>query len=104
MQVLGSEKNLRAQRQREKKKKIRMLGEKYQLLSLLNKLEGRNKWKVAKMGRKVTTKVIMWGRIGFQNNHFKIFHHDKFSHDRPLSKLHASPHLQQTNKDCSSNI
>jgi hypothetical protein len=53
-----------------------MFCEKSQLLSLLNKLEGRNKWRVAKMERKVTMKVIMWGRIGFQNNHMRIFHHD----------------------------
>jgi hypothetical protein len=53
-----------------------MLCEKSQLLNLLNKLEGRNKWRVAKMGRKVTMKVIMWRRIGFQNSHLRILHHD----------------------------
>jgi hypothetical protein len=33
-------------------------------------------WRVAIVGRKVTTKVIVWGGIGFQNNHLRILHDD----------------------------
>jgi hypothetical protein len=39
-------------------------------------LEGRNRRRVARVGRKITTKVIVWGRIGFYNSHLRILHHE----------------------------
>jgi hypothetical protein len=38
---------------------------KISITEFANRLEGRSKWRVAKVGRKVTTRVIMWGRIRF---------------------------------------
>jgi hypothetical protein len=35
------------------------------IAELLNILEGRSRWRVARMGKKTTMKVIMWGRIRF---------------------------------------
>jgi hypothetical protein len=39
-----------------------MLCMRSQLLSLSNKLEGKSRWKVARMGGKVTMKATMWGK------------------------------------------
>jgi hypothetical protein len=70
-----SEKNSKAQRQKERRM-TRMLCVKSQLLSLPNRLEGRRRWRVARVGRKTTIEVIVWGRIGFHNSHLRILHHD----------------------------
>jgi hypothetical protein len=46
---------------------------KISVIKFANRLEGRNWWRVAKVGKKVTTRVIMWGRIGFQKKSLEDF-------------------------------
>jgi hypothetical protein len=52
----------------------------HESLSLLSRLKGRNSWRVVRTGRKGTMKVKVWEWIRFQNNHFKIIHHNNIHH------------------------
>ncbi len=74
-----SEKNLKEQSQK-KRKKTKMLCAKSQSLSLLNILGRKSSWRVVRVGIKATMKVKVWEGINYKSTNLKIPHHRSIHH------------------------